>query len=206
MEQEKWDTIRADYRERKRIEKLEGIKKESELLENIFQRLEVVDYDRLRTKNKLPKELDFVVLTEENGEFYFESKQWGVKLAKFKDIFKYEELAIKRNRYYQTLEEEEYDDETRGQKKEEFMDNQDFESVAQAESEQLAEWHQLLNDDDWVEVMDGYWVEGDIVRANKFDYYKAALPIDVAVAVVNKRIKDLEIAKNQTPDDLIIKH
>lgn len=106
MEQEKWDTIRADYRERKRIEKLEGIKKESELLENIFQRLEVVDYDRLRTKNKLPKELDFVVLNEENGEFYFESKQWGVKLAKFKDIFKYEELAIKRNRYYQTQEED----------------------------------------------------------------------------------------------------
>jgi hypothetical protein len=205
MEQEEWDAIRADYKERKRIERLEGIRRESDMLENIFKQLEIVDYDRIKNKRKLPKDLNFVDVVEIDEVFYFVSTEWGVTLDKFESIFKYHDLAVKRNKYYQILEEEENDEETRGHKYDDFVSEQDFESVAQAESEQLAEWYQLLKDDDWIEVMDGYWVEGDIVRANKFDYYKAALPIDVAVAVIKKRIRDLEIAKNQTPDDLIIK-
>ena len=190
MEQEEWDKIRADYKERKKVEKFEGIRREYKLLDDIFKRLEIVDFDRIKNKNKLPKELNLVKLVNIDNKFYFVSNEWDVALDKFESIFKYEDLAIKRNKYYQTLSE---DDENRDDKYNEFKSEQDFESISQAESEQLAEDIELLKSNGWVKVMDGYWIEGDIVIANKFDYNKAALPIDVAVAVIKKRIKDLEV-------------
>ena len=45
----------------------------------------------------------------------------------------------------------------------------------------------------WVKVMDGYWIESDIVNNDKYDYSKIAVPINIAVAVIKKIIKDLEV-------------
>jgi DNA polymerase elongation subunit (family B) len=190
IEQEEWDKIRANYKERKKVEKFESIRREYELLENIFKQLEVVDFDRIKNKNKLPKDLNFVKLANIDNKFYFVSNEWGVILDKFESIFKYEDLAIKRNKYYQSLD---TDDDNRDDKYNEFKSEQDFESISHIQSEQLAEDIELLKTHGWVKVMDGYWIESDIVNNDKYDYSKAALPIDVAVAVIKKRIKDLEV-------------
>jgi hypothetical protein len=191
IEQEEWDKIRADYKERKKVEKFEGIRQEHILLENIFKQLEVVDFDRIKNKNKLPKDLNFVKLINIDNKFYLVSNEWGVILDKFESIFKYEDLAIKRNKYYQSLD----TDDNRDNKYNEFKSEQDFESINQIQSEQLAEDIELLKTHGWVKVMDGYWIESDIVNNDKYDYSKIAVPINIAINYI----------KSQTLDDLIIK-
>lgn len=190
IEQEEWGKIRANYKERKKVEKFESIRREYELLENIFKQLEVVDFDRIKNKNKLPKDLNFVKLANIDNKFYLVSNEWGVILDKFESIFKYEDLAIKRNKYYQSLD---TDDDNRDDKYNEFKSEQDFESINHIQSEQLAEDIELLKTHGWVKVMDGYWIESDIVNNDKYDYSKIAVPINIAVAVIKKRIKDLEV-------------
>ena len=111
MEEDEWVNLKDDWKERERIRRIEAIDKEFKLLNDVFKRLEVSDYDKLRSSNKLPKELNFVSLVKDDiGNFYFNSNEWDVELADFKDIFKYEDLAIKRNRYYESLEDVNDDD------------------------------------------------------------------------------------------------
>ena len=198
MEYGEWISLRDDWKERERVKRAEGINKESKLINDVFKRLEVSDYDKLRSSNKLPKELSFVNLVgDDNVGFYFNSKEWDIKLADFKDVFKYEDLAKKRNRYYETLED--------------VSDNDKYdmwlEDVYNAESEmeEVDNDIKLLKDDGWIEVLDGYWVEKYIVKEGKVDYYKACRTTKEAVASIKGRIKDLETVKNQNPDDLIIK-
>tara|TARA_R100001015_G_C4634808_1_gene202193 strand:- start:3050 stop:6532 length:3483 start_codon:yes stop_codon:yes gene_type:complete len=198
MEYGEWINLRDDWKERERIKRAEGINKESKLINDVFKRLEVSDYDALRSKNKLPKELSFVSLVkDDNGDFYFNSKEWDIKLADFKDIFKYEDLAIKRNRYYETLEDVNNNDKY-GMWLEDIYN-------AESEMEEVDNDIKLLKDDGWIEVLDGYWVEKYIVKEGKVDYYKACRTTKEAVASIKQRIKNLETVKNQNPDDLIIK-
>ena len=198
MEEDEWVNLRDDWRERERVRRLKAIDEEFKLLNDIFKRLEVSDYNKLRSSNKLPKELNFVSLVKDDiGNFYFNSNEWDVELADFKDIFKYEDLAIKRNRYYETLEDVNDND-----KYDMWLEKN---NNSESEIEEFDNDIKLLKDDGWIEVLDGYWVEEYIVKEGKVDYYKACTTKERAVASIKGRIKDLETIKNQNPDDLIIK-
>lgn len=202
MEYGEWISLRDDWKERERVKRAEGINKESKLINDVFKRLEVSDYDKLRSSNKLPKELSFVSLVgDDNGDFYFNSKEWDIKLADFKDVFKYEDLAKKRNRYYETLN---YTTEDINNNDKYGMWLDDVYN-AESEMEEFDNDIKLLKDDGWIEVLDGYWVEEYIVKEGKVDYYRACRTTKEAVACIKQRIKNLETIKNQNPDDLIIK-
>lgn len=99
MEENEWNTIRADYHERKRIEREEGIKFEKATLDAIFKRLELEDLRRIESSYILPDEIIFIAGINDEGKFV--SRKWDVQLCDVNDIFKYEAEAIERNKWYQ---------------------------------------------------------------------------------------------------------
>lgn len=105
MEQEEWDKVRADWKERMAIERINSIESEKRLLKDNLSRLEVKDYNKIRQSGKLPKTLEsFVdVIKDENSKHIFISKKWDVKLDNFDIVFKYENDAKERAVYYNTL-------------------------------------------------------------------------------------------------------
>ena len=199
MEQYEWDEIRADYLERMRVARIMGIELQVARLKGIFKVLELKDYEAVRDNCSLP--MDILVFTKlkknDDGEFFFHSKEWEVDLLPFSDIFKHEEEAISRNKYYETLENVNDDD-----KYDMWLENV---YNVEAEIEEFDNDIKLLKDDGWIEVLDGYWVEEYIVKEGKVDYYKVCTTKERAVASIKGRIKDLETIKNQNPDNLIIK-
>jgi len=104
-DESKWPEIVADYHERMRIAKEEGIQREKESLDDIFKHLELKDLMDLIHENKIP--IDIFMLTDvaldENDGIYLVSRRWNVELCRFKDIFKYEKEAIERNNYYKLV-------------------------------------------------------------------------------------------------------
>jgi DNA polymerase elongation subunit (family B) len=99
MDETEWNKIRVDYHERKRIEKEEGIKYEKEKLDDIFKRLELEDLRRIESSLTLPDEIMMFVTINDNAMFV--SRKWEVELCSVNNIFKYEEDAIERNKWYQ---------------------------------------------------------------------------------------------------------
>jgi len=99
MEVEEWETIRADYHERLRIAKEEGVIYETELLDNIFKHLEVKQINEIRVNGDLGIEiLSIVSIDNETGMLF--SRKWGEYLYHITDALKYEREAIERDKYY----------------------------------------------------------------------------------------------------------
>jgi DNA polymerase elongation subunit (family B) len=99
MEVEEWEFIRADYHERKRIEREEGIKYETNLFEDILKRLELKEMRIFEASLTIPQEiLMFATLSDDYMTFV--SRKWGVTLGGINDIFKYEKEAIERDLWY----------------------------------------------------------------------------------------------------------
>jgi len=102
MEQAEWDELRADYHERMRIARLEGIEHEKKMLDDIFRHLEVKDLNDIDKKCELP--IDIFVLCDvdsDNDGVFLVSRKWNIELCRYVDIFKYKEQANERFRYYQ---------------------------------------------------------------------------------------------------------
>ena len=102
MTQEEWDSIQADYVERIRIAKEEGIQLEKDSLDDIFKHLELQDLKDVVTKSILP--VDVFVIADVDADddgVYLVSRKWGEKLCSYDDIFKYKLEAIERDKYYQ---------------------------------------------------------------------------------------------------------
>ena len=103
--QSEWDVIRADYHERLIRARIDGIQHEKDILDAIFKRLEVRDIKLVITHGELP--IDVFVTADvaaDNIGAYFVSRKWGVELARFDDVFKYEKEAIERDNFYISLE------------------------------------------------------------------------------------------------------
>ena len=74
-------------------------------MDAIFKRLEVRDIKLVITHGELP--IDVFVTADvaaDNIGAYFVSRKWGVELARFDDVFKYEKEAIERDNFYISLE------------------------------------------------------------------------------------------------------
>ncbi len=99
MEQEEWDVLIADYHERMRIAKEEGLKDEKERLEHAFKHLEADDYEKLLNDGIIP--IDVLVICNVNEETeMFCSRKWDEPLRPVKDIMTYRKQAIERDLFY----------------------------------------------------------------------------------------------------------
>ena len=102
MLQEEWDIIQADYVERMRIARIEGIQHEKDALDDIFKHLELQDLKDVVNKSILP--VDVFVIADvdvEDDTVCLISRKWNEKLCIYDDIFKYKKEAIERDKYYQ---------------------------------------------------------------------------------------------------------
>lgn len=100
-----WVNIQIDYLERKRIEKLNGIKFEKTRVLEIIKRLEVKDIKKILATSVLSKELALYCefsLNAEKTMLYLFSKKWGVNLFDMSVIVRYEQWANDRAIYYST--------------------------------------------------------------------------------------------------------
>jgi DNA polymerase elongation subunit (family B) len=101
MDEDTWKNISDDYIERMRIAKENGVRDEKKELINLFKRLEVKDYKRIRNYGKLPLNIDSLIDFDTNNII---SKKWGEVLFDLSTLFKYEDEAIERSLWYSSVE------------------------------------------------------------------------------------------------------
>lgn len=101
IEIEEWETIKADYFERKRIEKLEGIEHEKNKLIDIFKRLETKELNAVVNDGMLPIDVFIIADIDSNGDNWLISRLWNEPLCHINSIFDYEKDAAERSIFYQ---------------------------------------------------------------------------------------------------------
>lgn len=102
MSEEEWLSLEADWKERMRQERIDGIKSEKIKLDDIFKRLEIDEITEIERTNILPKQVLAIADVGMHSEHQhsFISIKWDIFLCKLLDIFKYKDLAIERDLYY----------------------------------------------------------------------------------------------------------
>jgi len=103
MEEEEWLPLEADWKERMIQARIDGIKNEKIRLDELFKRLEKKELEDIESTGNLPKQILAIahpVMHSEHGHS-FHSEEWDIWLCKLGDLFKYKELAITRDAYYQ---------------------------------------------------------------------------------------------------------
>ena len=98
LEEAKWEIIKADYFERMKIVKINGINEEKEKIISVINKLELKDFVRIRTNFIMPSEIIIIAELDKNNDFI--SRKWGESLCNFDDILKSEKEAIKRDEFY----------------------------------------------------------------------------------------------------------
>jgi DNA polymerase elongation subunit (family B) len=103
-DESKWPEIVADYHERMRITRLEGIQNEKDRLDDILIRLELEDYRILTDEYILPVSIFTMadVIADDDGIALI-SRKWDVVLCRYEDLFKYEKQAKERDEYYKMV-------------------------------------------------------------------------------------------------------
>jgi hypothetical protein len=99
MEDYEWEEIRADWKERMRLAKIEGVQHEKELIDTIFKELEVSDYNSIVASGELPKNA-FAIVDVSEDYASLTSRKWDEVICPITDIFKYESIAIERDAFY----------------------------------------------------------------------------------------------------------
>ena len=102
MEDSEWIEIRADWKERMRLAKIEGIQQQKDTLDDIFKHLEVSDLDLVVSTGKLPIDA-FIIADVSDDSTSLVSRKWNEVLCSINDIFKYEKKAIERDKYYKLV-------------------------------------------------------------------------------------------------------
>tara|TARA_R110000824_G_scaffold106610_17_gene252146 strand:- start:25827 stop:29336 length:3510 start_codon:yes stop_codon:yes gene_type:complete len=103
-----WQQVKDDYNEKKRLEKIEGIKIDTKNFKDRIKRLEVEEIEEMKKTSVIPKRLTnfahFMVKEDKTGNpnIFIISSEWGIDLGTVEDIFKYESWAIQRNEWYPT--------------------------------------------------------------------------------------------------------
>jgi len=103
MEDSEWEEIRADYHERMRITRLDGIQHEKDTLEDIFKHLEIKELNEVKTTGELQQDVFIICHISNDGDGKLISRKWNEPLCHVSAIFKYEKDAIERDKYYQMV-------------------------------------------------------------------------------------------------------
>jgi len=104
-----WKKIVINYKEKKRIEKINGIKLEKEKINELSKRLEIDEIKLIKDKLLLTIPLQnychFDYHNDINGlpMIYLISNKWGVELFTIKILLKYENWAKKRSLFYMSV-------------------------------------------------------------------------------------------------------
>lgn len=101
MEPAEWLRIEADYFERMRIAKEEGITNETLRLDEIFKHLEIKELNLFADTGALPTEVFILTEIANDGSGVLISRKWNVPLCSITDVWKYDAEAIERDKYYQ---------------------------------------------------------------------------------------------------------
>ena len=100
MTEEEFDLIKADYLERKRIERENAIEHEKQLLQDIFRQIEFEHFVRIKEGQDIPLEIfTFADLDMKNGSIF--SIKWEETIGHFSDMMKYEKEIKERYDWYQ---------------------------------------------------------------------------------------------------------
>jgi len=102
MEMEEWLPLEADWKERKRQARIDGIRDEKIQLDELFKRLEKDEISLIEVTGELPKQILAIAhptMHSEHG-YSFHSEKWDIWLCKLVDLYKYKELASERDAYY----------------------------------------------------------------------------------------------------------
>jgi hypothetical protein len=111
MEESVWNELRADYLERMRIAKIEGVQAEKDKLDDIFKKLEFDQLLEILNNHKLPSDIFIIADVDVDDEgVILVSRKWGEVLCRYDDIFKYEYVAVERKNYYELNNKENADD------------------------------------------------------------------------------------------------
>lgn len=102
MEPDKWLEVRADYIERMRIERENGIIFEKEKLDELFKQFELEDIKKFRGGYGVPQDLLLIAAVDYDSKT-FVSRKWGAILCDITDMVKYEKEAIERDKWYQLM-------------------------------------------------------------------------------------------------------
>ena len=105
MKESEWQFIRADYVERIRVEKEEGVEYEKNFLNDFFKHLEIEQIVTIETTKTLPIEISNVAYVKDDSIMLF-SRRWDEPLCEVFDIFKYKQEAIERDKYYKLVSSE----------------------------------------------------------------------------------------------------
>ncbi len=111
MEEDVWNDLRADYIERMRVAKIDGIQAEKDRLDEIFRQLEFNQLVNILNDNELPADIFIIadVDVDEDGVILV-SRKWEEFLCRYDDIFKYEYMAVERKNYYELNKKENDED------------------------------------------------------------------------------------------------
>jgi len=190
MEEDEWEKIRADYHDRKLIEKQNGIQKEKELFDNITKKLELNFYKWFKDNFQLPEDLEsFLYIDDETADLI--SIKWGEVVATIDDLLKYYDEAENRDNFYKTLdstinEEERYTLWLNACNSDDEIEN----------DETITMMKDFLKNNLWIEVMDGYWCTMELYNSGS-DYYRGARTLEEAYQAELGIQKSLERAKEQ---------
>jgi hypothetical protein len=199
MEEDEWEAIRADYHRRKEIEKNKQVAIEKELFENIIKRFELNFYKWFSDNLELTPELDsFLYIDEETNDLI--SKKWGEVIGTIDDLIKYYDDAVDRDDYYKTLDSDLINEEKYSLwLSDKTIKNEDDDEV-------IGMMRDFLIENEWIEVMDGYWCTMESFNSGG-DYYQGSRPLQQAYETEKSNQESINIAKNQqeNKNDLIIK-
>jgi DNA polymerase elongation subunit (family B) len=102
-----WEVIKAEYAERKRLERIEGIRFERTKAIECTKLLEIDEILTMKATGEIGPSLQFLgkldVHADANGKMmiYLISTKWGADLLTFDKLFKYQQWATDRSTYYQ---------------------------------------------------------------------------------------------------------
>jgi hypothetical protein len=104
MEMDEWSSIRLDWIERMKQERLDGIADEKQRLYSIIMRLETSDLNEIR-EGGLPTVISnlIYIYKDDNDVYSLKSLLWNEILYDFNVLFEHEDEAIKRATFYSTI-------------------------------------------------------------------------------------------------------
>jgi DNA polymerase elongation subunit (family B) len=195
MEEEEWERVRTDYHERLAKMKADSIAKEKETFDIICKNLKQNDFQGMSETGMLVKELqELFSIDEETG--YIVSNKWEVIISTIDKLFDYLEVVKEREIFMNAVE----GDFSYTEKFNMWLDthnsDDELEDDEVIEDETIGIMKGFLTENQWIEVMDGYWCTMELYNSGS-DYYRSARTLEEAYQAELGIQKSLERAKSQ---------
>lgn len=197
MEEEEWEKVRVDYHERLAKMKADSIVKEKETFDIICKNLKQNDFQGMSETGMLVKELqDLFSIDEETG--YIVSNKWEVIISTIDKLFDYLEVVKEREVFMNAVE----GDFSYTEKFNMWLDTHSSDDEIEDDfifgydKKIIGMMKDFLTENQWVEVMDGYWCTMELYNSGS-DYYRGARTLQEAYEAELGIQKSLERAKSQ---------